>query len=70
MGQGCETHYGEFHPILRATSALDRGQLKSKGNGRLSIHVFADEATIEAFVRTMMSVNQLSIYGSVTDLCE
>ena len=30
------------HPVFRATSPLSRGQLKSKGGGKLSIHYCAD----------------------------
>ena len=57
------------HPVFRATSPLSRGTLKSNG-GKLSIHFFADEGTIETVFRTIVSVNQLSIYGAVSDLCE
>ena len=35
------------HPIFRATTPLSRGQLKSNGRGKLSIHFAADEFTIE-----------------------
>ena len=34
------------HPVFRATSPLSRGQLKSKGGGKLSIHYCADLETI------------------------
>ena len=44
--------------------------LKSKGGGKLSRHFSADEGTIETVFRTIISVNQLSIYGAVSDLCE
>ena len=37
------------HPTFRATTPLSRGQLKSKGHGKLSIHFAADELTIENF---------------------
>ena len=63
--------FGESgHPVFRATSPLSRGTLKSKGGGKLSIHFFADEGTIETVFRTIISVNQLSIYGADSDLCE
>ena len=63
--------FGESgHPVFRATSPLSRGTLKSKGGGKLSIHFCADEGTIETVFRTIVSVNQLSIYGAVSDLCE
>ena len=55
---------------MRATSPLSRGVLKSKGGGKLSIHYCADPGTIETVFRTIISVNQLSISGAVSDLCE
>ena len=58
------------HPVFRATSPLSRGTLKSKGGGKLSIDFCADGGTIETFFRTIISVNQLSIYGAVSDLCD
>ena len=58
------------HPVFRSTSLLSRGVLKSKGGGKLSIHFCAVGETVETVVRTIISVNQLSIYGTVSDLCE
>ena len=58
------------HPVFRATSPLSRGTLKSKGGGKLSIHVSADGETIETLFRTVISGNQLSTYGAVSNLCE
>ena len=55
------------HPVFHSTSPLSRGTLKSKGGGQLSIHFRADEGTIETVFRTIISVNQLSIYGAVSD---
>ena len=63
--------FGESgHPVFRATSPLSRGTLKNKGGGGLSIHFCADGRTIETGFRTIISVNQLSIYGAVSDACE
>ena len=63
--------FGESgRPVFRSTSPLSRGVLKSKGGGKLSIHFCADEGTIGTVFRTIISVNQLSIYGAVSDLCE
>ena len=60
--------YGTFaesgHPVFRATSPLCRGQLKSKGGGKLSIHFCADGDTIETIFRTITSVNQFSFFRS------
>ena len=58
------------HPVFRATSPLSRGTLKSKGGGKLTIHFCADQGTIETVFRSIISVNQLSIYQKVSDLCE
>ena len=58
------------HPIFRTTTPLSRGQLKSKGRGKLSIHFAADENTIDATYRIVLSVNQLSVYGAVAAVCE
>ena len=44
--------------------------LKSKGDGRLSIHYCADQDTITTFFRTITSVNQFSFYGAVVEMCE
>ena len=58
------------HPIFRATTPLSRGQLKSKGRGKLSIHFTADQDTVDTIYRIILSVNQLSVYGAVAATCE
>ena len=58
------------HPIFRSTSPLSRGVLQSKSGGKLSIHCCADPGTIETVFRTIISVNQLSLYGAVAEMCE
>ena len=64
-------NFGESgHPVFRATSPLSRGTFISNGCGKLSIHFCADGETIETVFRTIISVNQLSIYGAVLDLCD
>ena len=57
------------HPVFRATSPLSRGQLKSKGGGKLSIHYCADQATIETIFRIFVFANQLSLCGAVANMC-
>ena len=57
-------------PVFRAASPLSRGTLKSTGGGKLSKHFCADGDTIETVFRTVISVNQLSINGAVSDLCD
>ena len=58
------------HPVYRATSPLSRGTLKSKGGGKLSVHFCANRDTIQTVFRTIISVNQLSIFGAISDVCE
>ena len=53
------------HPVFRASSALERGELKSEGKGVKSIHCNGSDETIELVLRKIISVNQLSIYGAV-----
>ena len=63
--------FGESgHSIFRATSPLSRGTLNSKGGGKLSLHFCADGDAIETVFHTFISANQLSIYGTASDLCE
>ena len=63
--------FGESgHPVFRATSPLSRGTLQSRKGGKLSTHFCADGRTIETVFRKIISVNQLSIYRAVSDLCE
>ena len=58
------------HSTFRATTPLSRGQLKSKGRGKLSIHSTADQDTVDTIYRIILSVNQLSVYGAVAAICE
>ena len=57
-------------PIFRATTPLSRGQIRSKGHGNLSIHCAATQETIETIFRTIVSANQLSLYGAVAEMSE
>ena len=58
------------HPTFRATTPLSRGQLRSKGHGKLSIHFAATQETIETIFRMIVSANQLSLYGAVAEMYE
>ena len=58
------------HPVFRGSSAVERGDLKSKGKGKSSMHFNGSEETVEVVLRTSTSVNQLSIYGAVAGMCE
>ena len=57
------------HPAFRATGASERGELRGKGKGKKSIHLNGSEETVDLILRTVVSVNQLCIYGAVADLC-
>ena len=54
---------------FRASSAFERGELRSKGGGKKSIHINGGEENIELILRTVISANQLSVYGALADLC-
>ena len=58
------------HPFFRATSALERGDMRSKGKGKKSIHFNDGEEIIETILRTIICVNQLSISGAVAELVQ
>ena len=42
------------HPMFRGSSALERGDLKSKGKG-LSVYFCGDDKTVEVVLRTIIS---------------
>ena len=54
------------HPEIKSISALSRGILKKKNN-RDTIHFNADASNTELLFRIIHSVNQLSIYGAVSN---
>ena len=58
------------HTIFRAISVLDRGSLKSQKGGKLAIHHNGALSTAELLFRTIVCVNQLRVYGAVSDWCE
>ena len=55
--------------IFRASPPLSRGQLRSKGHGKLSIHFAATQKTIETIFRIIVFASQLSLYGAVAEMC-
>ena len=57
------------HPVFCASSTLERAALQSKGKGVKSINFKGSDVTIELILRTVISVNQLHVCGTVTDLC-
>ena len=48
----------------------ERGQLRSKGGGRTTIHFNGSTQNIELLLQMVISVNQLSLNGAVADLIE
>ena len=58
------------YPAFRATSGLERGEIRSTRKGKKSIHFNGSDETIEMILRAVISVNQLSIYGAVADVCK
>ena len=61
---------GSGHPIFRGTSALERGELRSKASGKKSIHFNGSTQNIELLLQMFISVNQLSIFGAVADMID
>ena len=57
------------HPIFRASSAFERGEIRSKGRGKKYTYFKSSDENIELVLRTVISANQLSVYGAVADLC-
>ena len=45
-------------------------RFEKQRKGKLSIHFCGDDKTVEVVLRTIISVNQHSIYGAVTDMCD
>ena len=60
------SHFEESgHPVFRCSSLLYRGTLKIKVGGKLSIHYNAEPQTEALLLRTIIAVNQLSVYEEV-----
>ena len=58
------------HHVFCGSSALERGCLRSKGKGHMSVHFCGDDDTAELVLRKIISVNQLSVHGAVADMCD
>ena len=56
------------HLVFRETSALERGELRSKGSRMKSIHFNGSTLNIELLLQMFISVIQLSLYGALADL--
>ena len=55
------------NPMFRASSAFERGELRSKGGGKKSFHFNVSNENIELLLHTVISAYQLSDYGAVAD---
>ena len=58
------------HPVFRASSAFERGKLDTKEYGKKSTRFDDNEGNIEMLLRTVISVNQLSIYNILAEKCK
>ena len=61
---------GSSHPLFRCTSALERGDFRSKEGGKTSTHFNGTTENIELLLQMVISVNQLRLYGAVVDMIE
>ena len=52
------------HPVFE-----DPVLLKEEIRRKLSFHFNVSDETVEVILRTLISVNQLSIHGAVADMC-
>ena len=58
------------HSIFQASSAFERGEVRSKGHDKKSTHFNSSEENIELLLRSVIFANQLSVYGAIADLCK
>ena len=58
-----------IHPMFRASSLLERGELRSKEGNTKTIYFNGCEQNVELILRTIISANQLSVHGALTDVC-
>ena len=56
--------------VFRGTSAFFRGTLRNKGGGRTLTQFFAEPAAAELSLRSIISVNQLSVCEAVAGWCQ
>ena len=70
LGQYCGVNvagiFRKWTSYFPCNDSIVQGILKSKGRGILSIHLAADQDTIDTIYR----INQLSVYGAVAAVCE
>ena len=56
------------HPIVRASSAFERGEFRQQRTWQKVSQFNDNERNIEMLLRTVISVDQLSINGALPDL--
>ena len=58
----------KWTPSLPCHESIVQRSANSKGGGKLSIHYCADLETTKTVFRTIIYVNQLSLYGAVAEM--
>ena len=53
------------HPIFRASSALERGELRSKGGSKKSIHFNGSAQNVDLILRTIISAKSAQYLGGI-----
>ena len=73
LGQNCRGHDDEFLRFrsshISCPQCIEKGELRSKGGRKNSTHFNGSDEYIELHLRTVISANQLSVYGAIADLC-
>ena len=57
------------HPAFRCPNQFSSDVLNSRGGEVSSIHYNADPKTVELLLKTIIAVNQLSVFGAVAKWC-
>ena len=68
LGPGSEAVIRYFVPPVPLRERQEN--YEAKKGGKKSIHFNGSNETIELLLRTVISANQLSIYGAIADLCD
>ena len=61
---------GSGHPIFRGSSALERGEVRSKASGKKSTHFNDSTHNNELLLQMVISINQLGTNGAVPEMIE
>ena len=70
MAEEMMTNFSESgHPVFRASNASESEELRSKEGRKKSVHFKGRNENIELLHRTLISANQLSVYGATAGLC-